>query len=106
MYDLVSGISCYVEKYHSYQNKLMLCIFKEIRNTLDTVMKGRTTEGVMESPERVSLKKNSPEKLRKTVLAGWRVGLRGIKEQVDLRRYPDFQINNIKVDGNDVLIYR
>ena len=84
----------------------MSCTFKEIRNTLDTIMKERTTEGVMGSPERVSLEKNSPEKLRKTVLAGSRVELRGIKEQVDLRRYPDSQINNIKVDGNDVLIYR
>ena len=35
-----------------------------------------------------------------------RFGLRGLKEQYDLRRYPDSQINIIKIDGKDALVYR
>ena len=35
----------------------MSCIFKE-----DTIMKGRTTEGVMGSPERVPLEKTTAQK--------------------------------------------
>ena len=29
-----------------------------------------------------------------------------IKEQYDLRRYPDSQINIVKIDGKDALVYR
>ena len=39
-------------------------------------------------------------------LFGVRFGLRGLKEQYDLRRYPDSQINIIKIDGKDALVYR
>ena len=30
----------------------------------------------------------------------------GLKEQYDLRRYPDSQINIVKIDGKDALVYR
>ena len=50
---------------------------------------------------------DSPDKLRQTVfLIGVRFGLRGLKEQYDLRRYPDSQINIVKIDGKDALVYR
>ena len=39
-------------------------------------------------------------------MVGTRFGLRGNKEQHDLRRYPDSQISIVKVDGKDALIYR
>ena len=39
-------------------------------------------------------------------LIGIRFGLRGFKEQYDLRRYPDSQINIVKIDGKDALVYR
>ena len=32
--------------------------------------------------------------------------MRGLKEQYDLRRYPDSQINIVKIDGKDALVYR
>ena len=35
-----------------------------------------------------------------------RFGLRGLKEQYKLRRYPDSQINIVKIDGKDALVYR
>ena len=46
--------------------------------------------------------------MRQTVffLIGLRFGLRGLKEQHDLRRYPDSQINIVKIDGKDALVYR
>ena len=51
---------------------------------------------------------DSPDKLRQTVfvLIGVRFGLRDLKEQYELRRYPDSQINIVKVDGKDALVYR
>ena len=53
------------------------------------------------------LGEDSPDKLRKTVFfIGVRFGLRGLKEQHELRRYPDSQINIVKIDGKDVLVYR
>ena len=39
-------------------------------------------------------------------LIGVRFGLSGLKEQYDLRRYPDSQINIVKIDGKDALVYR
>ena len=39
-------------------------------------------------------------------LIGIRFGLRGLKEQYDLRRYRDSQINIVKIDGKDALVYR
>ena len=35
-----------------------------------------------------------------------RFGLRGLKEQYELRRYPDSQINIVKINGKDALVYR
>ena len=32
--------------------------------------------------------------------------MRGLKEQYELRRYPDSQINIVKIDGKDALVYR
>ena len=51
---------------------------------------------------------DSPDKLRQTVffLIGVRLGLRGLTEQYELRRYPDSQINIVKIDGKDALVYR
>ena len=58
--------------------------------------------------EKGILGEDSPDKLRQTVffLIGVRFGLRGLKEQYDLRRYPDSQINIVKIDGKDTLVYR
>ena len=122
MYDLVSGLSLYLEREHGFTNKLVSGAFREIRNTLDNVMKERTAEGVVGRPEREPildehesilwekgiLGEDSPHKLRQTVffLIGLRFGLRGLKEQHDLRRYPDSQINIVKIDGKDALVYR
>ena len=39
-------------------------------------------------------------------LLGCRLGLRGIKEHYDLRKFPDSQINIVKVNGHDAVIYR
>ena len=122
MYDLVSGLSLYLEREHGFTNKLVSGAFREIRNTLDNIMKERTAEGVVGRPEREPildeheailwekgiLGEDSPHKLRQTVffLIGVRFGLRGLKEQHDLRRYPDSQINIVKIDGKDALVYR
>ena len=105
-----------------FTNKLVSGAFREIRNTLDNVMKERTAEGVVGRPERDPildeheailwdkgiLGEDSPDKLRRTVffLIGLKFGLRGLKEQHDLRRYPDSQINIVKIDGKDALVYR
>ena len=39
-------------------------------------------------------------------MIGVRFGLRGLKEQYELKRYPDSQINIVKIDGKDTLVYR
>ena len=87
-------------------NKLVSGAFRSVRNTLDNVMKERTTERVggarperdpiLEEHEEVLWEKgilgeDSPDKLRQTVfsLTGVRFRLRGLKEQYELRRYPD-----------------
>ena len=81
MYDLVSGLSLYLEREHGFTNKLVSGAFREIRNTLDNVMKERTAEGVVGRPEREPildeheailwekgiLGEDSPDKLRRTV---------------------------------------
>ena len=58
--------------------------------------------------EKGILGEDSSDKLRKTLsfLIGVRFGLRGLKEQCELRRYPDSQINIVKIDGKDALVYR
>ena len=121
MYDLVSGLSSYLQHEHGLSDKLMSKAFSDIRNTLDNVMKERAAEGisgreehepVMEDHEQVLwdkgiLGEDSPDKLRKTIffLCGIHFGLQGIKEQYDLRWYPDSQINIIQVDSKDALIF-
>ena len=39
-------------------------------------------------------------------LIGVRFELRGLKEQYDLGMYPDSQINIVKIDAKDALVYR
>ena len=58
--------------------------------------------------EKSMLGEDSPDKLRQTVffLIGVRFGLKGLKEQYELRRYLDSQINIVKVDGKDALVDR
>ena len=97
--------------------------FRAVRNTLDNVMKERTAEGVGGRPERDPIMEEHEQVLwekgiywGKTVLInlgklcffliGVRFRLRGLKEQYELRRYPDSQINIVKVDGKDALVYR
>ena len=52
MYDLISGLSLYLEREHGFTNKLVSGAFRSVRNTLDNVMKERTAEGVGGRPER------------------------------------------------------
>ena len=112
----------FLECEHRFENKLMSRTFKEIRNTLDNIMKERTAEGIPGRPERdyISeeheqilwqkgiLGEDNPDKLRKTIffLIGVRFGLCGLKEQHDLRRYPDSQINIVEIESKDALVYR
>ena len=98
MYDLISGLSLYLERKHGFTNKLVSGAFRSVRNTLDNIMKERTAEGVGGRPERDPILEEHEQVL-------W-VGLRGLKEQYDLRRYPDSQINIVKIDGKDALVYR
>ena len=46
MYDLISGLSLYLEREHGFTNKLVSGAFRSVRNTLDNVMKERAAEGV------------------------------------------------------------
>ena len=46
MYDLISGLSLYLEREHGFTNKLVSGAFRAVRNILDNVMKERTAEGV------------------------------------------------------------
>ena len=52
MYDLISGLSLYLEREHGFTDKLVSGAFRAVRNTLDNVMKERTAEGVGGRPER------------------------------------------------------
>ena len=86
------------------------------------MMKERTCDGVGVTKEREYISaehetilwdkgvlgESNPDQLRKTVffLLGSRLGLRGIKEHHQLRRYPDSQINIVKVNYEDAIIYR
>ena len=51
MYDLISGLTLYLEREHGFTNKLVSGAFRSVRNTLDNVMKERTTEEVGEARE-------------------------------------------------------
>ena len=120
MYDLISGLSLYLEREHGFTNKLVSGAFRSVRNTLDNVMKERTAEGVGGGQRGTPSWKNMSKYCGKRVywgmtvltnlgsvfLIGARFGLRGLKEQYDLRRYPDSQINIVKIDGKDALVYR
>ena len=46
MYDLISGLSLYLEMEHGFTYKLVSGAFKAVRNTLDDEMKETTAEGV------------------------------------------------------------
>ena len=46
MYDLISGLSLYLEREHGFTNKLVSGAFRSVINTLDNIMKERTAEGV------------------------------------------------------------
>ena len=53
LYDLLSGLSLYLQREKGFDEKLMSDAFKEIRNTLDHVMKERAMDGVgANRPER------------------------------------------------------
>ena len=77
MYDLISGLSLYLEREHGFTNKLMSRAFRAVRNTLDDIMKERTAEGVGRRPERdpimeehgrrVYWGRDNPDQLRETV---------------------------------------
>ena len=58
MYDLISGLSLYLEREHGFRNKLVSGTFRSIRNTLDNVMKERTTERVGEGQRGTPYLKN------------------------------------------------
>ena len=49
MYDLISGLSLYLEREHGFTDKLVSGAFRAVRNILDNVIKERTTEGVGEA---------------------------------------------------------
>ena len=79
MYDLISGLSLYLEREHGFTDKLVSGAFRAVRNTLDNAMKERTAEGVgeperdpiLEEHEQILWEKgilgeDSPNKLRKT----------------------------------------
>ena len=123
LYDLLSGLRLFLQWEKGFDEKLMSETFKEIHNTLDHVMKERAMAGVgANRPERefVShdheeilwsknvLGESNPDQLRWTIffLIGSRFGLGGRKEHHDLRRYPDSQINMVKIKGKDTLIYK
>ena len=46
MYDLISGLSLYLEREHGFTDKLVSGEFRAVRNTLDNVIKERNSEGV------------------------------------------------------------
>ena len=122
MYDLISGLSLYLEREHGFTNKLVSGAFRSVRNTLDNIMKERTAEGVEGCQRGIPSWKNMRRYCGRRVywgrtvqtrlgkqyffLIGVRFGLRGLKEQYELRRYPDSQINIVKIDGKDALVYR
>ena len=46
MYDLISGLSLYLEREHGFTNKLVSGAFRSVGNTLDNIMKERTADRV------------------------------------------------------------
>ena len=49
MYDLISGLSLYLEREHGFTDKLVSGAFRAVRNTLENVMKEKTADGVEEA---------------------------------------------------------
>ena len=70
MYDLISGLSLYLEREHGFTNKLVSGAFRSVRNTLDNIMKERTAEGVGGRPERDPYWKNMSRYCGKRVYWG------------------------------------
>ena len=50
LYDLLGGLSLYLQREKNFNDKLMSTTFKEIRNTLDNVMKEHTSAGIKGCP--------------------------------------------------------
>ena len=51
MYDLISGLSLYLEREHGFTNKLVSGAFRSVRNTLDNVMRKGLLRGWGEARE-------------------------------------------------------
>ena len=82
LYDLLQGLSVYLEREKGFENKLMSGAFHNICNTLDNMMKERSAEGVKTRPEYEAildeheeilsqkgvLGEDSPEKLRYIII--------------------------------------
>ena len=51
MYDLISGLSLYLEREHGFTDKLVSGALRAVRNILDNVMKERTAEAMGEARE-------------------------------------------------------
>ena len=45
MYNLISGLSLYLEREHGFTNMLVSGAFRSVRNTLDNIMKGKNCRG-------------------------------------------------------------
>ena len=81
LYDLLQGLSMFLEHEHGFENKLMSRAFKEVCNTLDNIRKERTAEGISGRPEfdyisedhkqilweKGILREDNPDKLHKTI---------------------------------------
>ena len=109
LYDLLSGLSVYLQREKNFDAKLMSEIFKEIRNTLDNVIRERAKEGVgANRPERefVSheheeilwskgvLGESNPDQLRKTIFFSdwfkvWFVRKKGASQSKEVPRQPN-----------------
>ena len=99
-YDLLGGLSLYLQHEKNFNDKLMSATYKEIRNTLDNVMKERTHAGIKGCPEcdvvtenhkqilweKGILGESNPDQLRRTIffLCSLRFGLRGGQEHSEL----------------------
>ena len=99
MYDLISGLSLYLERAHGFTNKLVSGAFRSVRNTLDNVMKERTAEGVGGGQRRTPSWKNMSKYCGKRVYWGRTVltnlgGTQIVKSTI------------VKIDGKDALVYR
>ena len=81
LYDLLQGLSMFLECEHGFEKKVMSYAFKEVCNTLDNIMEERTAEGISgrsehdyisEDHEQILWEKgilgeDNPDKLHKSV---------------------------------------